>query len=400
MRMMKMEKYRLPAVIFFVLTLFTCIDPYTQQTGRYKPALVVDALLTDESQPAVVRLSRSRKSASDSTQMVSGAYVTITDDFGNTTILNETGNGIYITDTLSFRAAAGRTYSLYIKTAEGEEYRSESCPMYPAQEPDSIFYLPAQVIEDNKIYNGIRIYAASKPSSGCEYCRWTFDEWWKIRASNPREYNYVNDSTFTPYTPVRQTCWSHHTSSDIILRSSEDASSVPVTFIAGEKSPRLLLQYCIEVKQLSLSAREYEYWNQMSQIEKSGGDIFDRQPSKVSGNINCLSNPGETVLGYFQVSAVKIKRKYITYNDAERLGIAHYEYPCTTFMVGLNDFPGSPGSMTFDKIYWLYTNKGYIFVKPLFTMSGDLVRLEFETDICADCTLSGSFTKPEFWVDL
>jgi hypothetical protein len=395
------EKWHLAVIALLIAaTLMTCIDPFAPMINKFQSTLVVDALLTDEDASNSVVLSRTKKHADGNTEMVTGARVIISDDSGNSTTLKEIATGIYKTDSLSFRGIAGRAYTLNIKTSDGEEYNSDQCLMNPVLDIDSIYYKKDQQLADNEIKDGLRIYLDSKGSNDSEFYRWTYDEWWKIRVSNPKEYNYVNDSTFTQYLPRKEICWGHNRSDGIIIKSSDEAFSVPVTFIDPEKSPRLLIQYCIDVRQLSISKKEYEFWNQMSMINESGGDIFDKQPFQVNGNIHNTAKPGETVLGYFQVSSAKHLRKYITYNNAEALGIPHYVYPCQTFMVSPIDFSGTPEPMTFFRIYWMYINSGCIFVKPLFTQSGGLSKFEFTTSICADCTLSGSLTKPDFWVDI
>ena len=250
-----------------------------------------------------------------------------------------------------------------------------------------------------RIREGITIYVDSKVESGGNYYRWTYEEWWKIHALYPKKYDYIDANTFTEYLPLKEYCWGHKKSDGIIIKSADTAFSYPLLFVASEMSPRLLVQYCIQVRQLSLSSEEYVYWDQMKQIGESGGDIFDKQPFQVSGNIHNINDPDELVLGYFQVSGAKVKKRYITYREVSELGIPRYQYPCNAFIVGPDDFPDSPIVLTFDEIYRRYTNSGCIFVEPYFD-HGALTKLIFVTPLCADCTISGSLTKPDFWIDI
>jgi hypothetical protein len=396
---MKVKWHIVFMVMFIVTLLVTCIEPYTPGVNNFESLLVVDALLTDEDLANRVVLSRTKMTAGEQAERVTGAEVIIRDDNGNSTLLKETAAGIYSTDSVTFRGVAGRAYTLYIKTSDGEEYSSDQCLMYQGKEMDSIFYRRDQQITDNEVHDGIRVYASSGGAGDCEYHRFTYDEWWKIRVPNPQEFNYINDSTFTEYVPRKEICWGHNKSNDIILKSQDAGTTLPVVFIDPVNSSRLLIQYCIDIRQLSISDREYSYWYQMSMINESGGDIFDKQPFQIKGNIHSITKPGETVLGYFQVSAATHLRKYITSDNADGLGLPNYEYPCKTFMVGPLDFTDSPEPMTFYKIYWMYINSGCLFVKPLYKLKG-LWKLEFTTSICADCTLSGSLTKPAFWEDI
>jgi len=396
---MKVKWHIVIIFLFIVAILVTCIEPYAPRINKFESVLVVDALLTDEQMVNKVILSRTKMTADEKADMVAGAEVIIKDDKGNSTSLKETTPGIYSTDSLTFRGITGRSYTLYIKTSDGEEYRSDPCLMYPGRGIDSIYYRRAQQITNNGLHDGIGIYAISGSNSDCEYYRFTYDEWWKIDVANPQQFNYINDSTFTEYVPRKEICWGHYKSNDIILKSPDAIATVPVAFIDPEKSPRLLIQYCIDIRQLSISDKEYSYWYQMSMINESGGDIFDKQPFQIKGNIHSITKPDETVLGYFQVSTATHLRKYITSSEADELNIFHYEYPCRIFLVSPLDFTNTPETMTFYRIYRMYTNSGYLFVKPLF-IKKTLWKFEFATNICVDCTLSGSLKKPDFWEDI
>lgn len=325
---------------------------------------------------------------------VTGAKVVITDDKGNSTTLKEKTDGVYTTDSLTFRGETDRTYTLYIKTSDGSEYRSDACLMNPVQDIDTIYYKKDEEIIDNQTKGGLRIYMKAKTTSECDYNRWTYREWWKVEALYAQEYLYVDSNTFLPYTPYKRICYTNRKSGDIIIKSTEDDIDQPVLFIASEDSPRLLIQYCLELRQMSLSSEEYEFWNCMKQIGESGGNIFDKQPFQISGNIHNINNPEQTVLGYFQVSGVKMKRRYITYQEAREAGVTRYIYPCKVISVAPdNEHP------TWDKLYQYYIASSYTFVRPVYSSSG-LSALMFVTPLCGDCTLSGTLTKPDFWVDM
>ena len=395
-----MKRNGLEAVIllFMICTLVTCIDPFSPKLYNFKSLLVVDALLTDEYASNTVILSRTKETADAQPEMVSGALVIIKDDIGVSTTLIEKSEGIYKTDSLTFRGETGRSYSLYIKTADGNEYESGSCLMYPVQNIDSIYFFKDQKMEGNESKDGISICIDSGGESNKSYSRWTFEEWWKISVPCPKKYIYVNESTFIKCSTVKETCWGHNKSSEIIINSQETAFSQPILFIQSDKSSRLLIQYCIKVRQLSLSGEEYNFWDRMSQINETGGDIFDKQPFQIYGNITNINDPDEKVLGYFQVSAAKVKMKYITYPEIEKLGIPHYQYDCKISIVGPSDYPVA-APPTFDQIYNMYTNLNYIFIEPQYKDTV-LTKLVFATPLCADCTYSGSLTRPDFWTDL
>jgi hypothetical protein len=179
---------------------------------------------------------------------------------------------------------------------------------------------------------------------------------------------------------------------------------MPLYFIASDISDRLSIGYSILVKQYSISQNEYEFWNNLKQVNETGGDIFAKQQYAVISNIHNSKNPNERVLGFFQVSAVSLKRKNILYRDVALMGLPFYSYSCKTWQFSPADFsrPQSPPK-TWDDVYWyLSIVSDYTFVQPVYSGLGntDLVELEFSRPECANCELFGSSLKPDFWNDL
>lgn len=396
-------------IIFFSASLLSkCIDPYTPNLGNFKSLLVVDALLTDEYISNYVRLSRTIKSLDEEPERVTGAFVVISDDAGNKTTLNEIAAGEYRTDSLIFRGIPGRTYTLYIKTPEGEEYESAPSRLYPVREIDSIYFRRDTEVPDDgsELREGISILIDSGNESEQEYFRWTYEEWWKFEIPDPVKYTYISDSEFIPIPIASKTCWSNKKSDEIMIHFAETGNPVNldqknILFIDPAKSNRLLIQYSINVKQLSISAQEYAFWNNMKLINESGGDIFDKQPFSITGNISNIDRPQEQVLGYFQVSAVTKRSMYITVDQILELGLPLYRYDCIRIEKGEEDYESiGPGKFTFNEIYFAFTNSGYTFIEPVWGNPGELRKLSFAPTVCTDCTLSGMITKPDFWTDL
>ncbi len=401
---------KIKSLIIFLLTglLCTCIDPYNIEFRKSETLLVVDALLTDEENSYYVSLSRTNAIQSEETSMVSGASVRITEINGISVILQETAPGIYKTDSLTFKGSIGNSYTLSIVTQEGNEYESEACLMYPVDQIERIYYDKDQEILNNgtEITEGIRIFIDSESNGDNRFVRWMYNESWKIMVPDPKKYDYINDSTFLEV-PIKQACWGNNASDEIIIQSAAAGSGnkiekKPILFIDSESSNRFLIRYSIEVKQLSLSQKEFGFWDQMKQINDAGGDIFDKQPFPVTCNIHNVNNPEEPVLGYFQVSAVSRKRIYINRDEITRLEIPLYMYDCSRIVLGPDDYPPPltpAGGMTFDKIYRMYVGPKYSFIEPVYDLYGELKKLVFSKNDCADCTSTGELKKPDFWTD-
>lgn len=395
-------------ILTAVFTLSTCIDPYSPKLKGYDSILVVDGLITDENSACTIKLSKTLQDQNTVPVVVSDATINITDDEGNSSQLNSMGGGIYKTDSTAFKGIIGRSYTLHITTHDGNEYESVPCLMQPVPDIDSVYFEKDVEIVNNgtESQEGIRIYLDSKPGDNNEYYRWSFDETWKFKVPFPKKYNYIDTITIIAVDKINEYCWKNRKSSEILIRSiysgqNPQIEKEPIFFIATDQSDRLMIEYSILVKQYSISKNEYDFWDNLKLVNESGGDIFASQPFEVISNIQNINNPNERVLGYFQVSAVKQKRKYILFADMASLQLPFFHPDCVRIARGPQDYPR--GSFTFDDIYRGFpATAGYVFVEPIYKAGGTqhLERLVFTKFECADCELTGTSVRPDFWIDL
>lgn len=396
--------------ILFILALTTCIDPYTLKLNDYESLLVIDGIITQEQVPYTIKLSRTFHDQDTVPDMVTQAEVRVEDLQGNVEIFNEEAPGIYRSNPANFVGKTGETYTLYIKTTDGLEFESDPCLMTEAPEIDSIYFTYDREFLNNgqEEEEGIRIFLdASNENGVCNLFRWEFEEVWKFKILYPVAYEYLGNGQVGTIPIVNYACWNTNYSSEVLIHSidqqqSTQISKKPINFIASRLSDRLLIQYSILVKQYSLTQPEYEFWSNLKQVSEGGGDIFEKQPFSVNGNIHCVNKQNQKVLGYFQVSDVKQKRRYITYKQLLEVDIPRYQYPCKRIDIGPIDYldPENPGFQTlptFDQIYSWYS--GYVFVGPLYNGLA-LERLMFTSRVCSDCSMTGDPQKPDFWVDI
>jgi hypothetical protein len=343
--------------------------------------------------------------------MVSDAAVSITDETGTRTTLTPFGNGIYKTDSLTFRGEIGKTYRLNIKTSNGKVYESDSCTMMPVPPIDSIYFDKDVKLTDNNTVTrqGLSVFLDSKGGVDDKYfMRWEFEEAWKFSVPLPRLYLFVNDTTWIQLTndQINEYCWKSARSSGIttgaiLSGSSGTLKKQAIQFISPELSDRLSIRYSILVKQYSVSQKEYDYWNNLQQVSETNGDIFGAQPFAVVSNIKNINNSTEQVLGYFQVSAVAKRRKYIDFNETIPLNLPFYHTTCQRITKKPTDYQMAWGvALTFEDLYTIFMSKpGYTFIEPVLDVAGKLQKMTFTTSECADCTFGGTTKKPDFWTD-
>ena len=399
------------ALLIVVLAAYTCIDPYYPELGNYESLLVVEGLITDEHVPYEIVLSRSIRNEDSEPERVTEALVSIADETGKKVNLENHGNGLYLTNPDEFTGATGKTYTLHINTPDGKEYASTPTLMLPVSGIENIYYEKAEEYnsDQSELREGIRIFAdAGYSSESSRFLRWEYEEIWKFQLADYKRFDYISEFDIRPLDEVKEYCW-RHIKSSLILNGSgvKDQNNkiikAPLVFIASSESDRLTLQYSILVKQYSLSEEAFKFWNNLKQVNETGGTIYDKQPFPVVSNIYNLNNPDEKVLGYFQVSAVKQQRKYITVSELDNLAIPKFRYNCYRFVVCPDDYPSSfVPPMTWDKLYSMFMDTHeFTFVEPIYNgPSKILEKLVFVQNDCADCELTGSTQKPDWWVDM
>lgn len=387
----------------------SCIDPFNPQVQGFQSLFVVDALVTDANEAYYCRLSKTFEKHRDTPERVTGAAVSVEDDFGNIHTFNEISPGIYKSDSLAFRGEPGRSYKLRIITREGREYVSEPTVMLRVPDIDSLYYGKDRQLdnEDGQFHEGIRIYFDSgKPVDG-KYLRWTYEEWWKTHVPFPPIWEFIDEyNIIRVLEPGNVTCWRNNRSDEVMTASSDGDVSArfvkkPLLFIASDKADRLMIRYYIKVRQYSVSDGEYEFREQIKQINTTGGDIFDRQPFQLVSNIHNPDDPQEMVLGYFQVSAVSEASIYVSRREVDSLNLKQFDRGCELLFARPNlDFPGKPvNPVSFTQMYNIIIREGYSFFDYSLDADGNLAYLIFVQDFCSDCTITGNPDKPDFWVD-
>ena len=364
------------SAIGFLLILNGCITPFVPPTNEDIKLLIVEGLITDQPDTNKVKLSRSLPLGKISrVEPVTGCKITVSDNLGNKFNFRESNPGTYVTYPSEFKGVVGRVYTLQIKSNDvynSLTYESKPQELRPVPPIDTIYYEKVKIDNPAGAFSeadGCRIYLNSTDrDKNCKYFRWDFTETWEFQL---------------PYPVQNWRCWKSENSRSINVKSASGLSEYrvvrqPLTYISNE-SDRLKVEYSILANQYSLNEDEYIYWEKLSNITQNIGTIYDIIPAGVPGNIFCVENPGETVLGYFSVSAKKSRRFFI--KDRFRGQVNLYSY-----------------DSCFGDTIWgnAYIPNLNTTVWALIDHSPDYIVITRNKG-CADCTVRGTKTEPDFW---
>lgn len=359
-------------LISFLILTVSCITKFTPRTSEDKELLVVEGLITDQPVTNRINLSRSLPlGVRNAAVPVTGCIVTISDDLGNTFNLKETVPGTYNTDSVRFRGATGRLYTLHINAPFNNlVYESYPTEMKPVPLIDSLYWERVTFAKADPwtpLQEGCQVYLNTHdPTNQCQFYRWEYSETWEFHL---------------PYTVPNNICWISNNSDVINVKNTSalqesKVDRFPINLISNI-TDRLQIKYSILVNQYSLNEDEYLYWEKLQNISQQVGGLYDIIPSVVSSNIYCRSDPNEKVLGYFSVSANSSKRIFIKDRFSGVLSQYTNDACIADTAFGADPVPASAWVIinSFMPQYNVYTyTKG-----------------------CADCTVRGTKIEPSFW---
>jgi hypothetical protein len=368
-----MKSLKLIWLMLILVTVAGCTFEFFPDTEKNEELIVIEGMITNQNRVNKIMVSKSTQTGTALTpKPVTGAVVTITDENGNVTTLSESADGIYSTDSTTFTGHVGGLYSLEIGL-NNNIYKTDPIEMKPVPEINSLYYEKVVIKEgrdSSEREEGCRIYLDSyDPNGACMFFRWDYVETWE----------YV-----IPYAALNKVCWITNTSDEVLIKNTSNYSQsrvtkFPVLFISN-KTDRLKETYSILVNQYSLNEEEYNFWEQVKNISQNVGSPYDVTPSAIPGNIKCITDPGETVLGYFSVSAVAQKRLYI---KELFMGMPNFYTYCATDTV-MGELPQTGLNSDF----WVIEDFSDE-LPPFWVIS------TFRE--CADCTVRGTNIRPPFW---
>jgi hypothetical protein len=322
------------------LMLAGCKKPYAPPAIS-TPAgyLVVEGVINPGPDSTIIKLSRTVNVSSKTTsKTVTGAVLTVESDQNGSYPLTDQGNGYYISTGLNLNTA--NKYRLRIKTNDGKVYISDFETVLITPPIDSVGFNITTAPE-----TGIQVYAnAHDATNQIHYFRWDYDEAWQFYSKYISNF-ISNGVTLVDRTAAQEVsfCYANDVSDNLVLGSTAKLTQDiiyqdPIVFIPST-SEKIESRYSILLRQYALTADAYTFYTNLKKNTEQLGSIFDAQPSEIQGNIHCLTNPLEQVIGYLGISTVSSKRIYIA-NAQLPQWVPDYPYGCSldTAKVGFPDY--------------------------------------------------------------
>ncbi|HTI60323.1 DUF4249 domain-containing protein [Mucilaginibacter sp.] len=372
------------AIAIVLSVFYSCRKPYSPKAISAGDVhyLVVEGVINPGSDLTIIKLSRTVKiDSKTSANPESNAQVAVESDDNGVYTLNENGPGQYTFAGLNLDNS--RKYRLRIKTSNGEEYLSDLVDVKITPPIDSVGF--------NVLKDSLQVYVNTHdPTDKTRYYRWDFDETWQFHARYPSLY--YSDGTKLLERDVNHNiyyCYGSDSSPDIVLGSTAKLShdvvyEGQISMIRGT-SEKVEREYSILLRQYALTEDGFKYWQILKKNTEQLGSIFAVQPSELTGNVHCISNPLLPAIGYVSICTVQSKRVFITNYSFPDTWQPIYPYTCGIDSIKTNLYdnlirPGS-GLLALDPIGDYRNPSGYTAT----------------TVECADCTIRGTTTRPDFW---
>ncbi len=375
-------------LIFVIVISFTaCKEKYNiELKDSDKSLIVVEGFLNAGTGPTQISITKSFITANPgSIPKVSNAQVSVEGDNGTSYALTEIAtSGVYQHSQLNL--SISQQYRLRIKTTDGKEYLSDYVPVLQSPAIDSVSWRWGN--------NGVMFYVSTHDATNnSRYYRWEYDETWQINSPYYSVVKMIGPVQIVPRdltTEDVSQCWKYGKSNTILIGStaqlqSDVAHEIPLFYLPAHIE-KLGVRYSPLVKQTVIPKQAYEYFNLMKKTTEQLGSIFDPLPSELRGNIKCISDPSEQVIGYITAGTQTEKRIFI---NSTQLPNSVFPGPsCVSILIdnqpdSIKKYTGTLGYLPYQEELDLFNNIiGYYVALP----------------ICSDCTRrGGNNIKPSYW---
>lgn len=381
---MKTRTLKLILGITVLLFSLACKKPFVHDAISDSATLLVVEGVINQGGQTNVMISRSLKLSDKSVvQMEKGAKVQVEGSNSSVLPLTESSAGVYTLPATTFNT--NLQYRLRIKTIAGKEYLSDQMSVRTSPAIDSLNWRREQ--------NGVGLYIdAHDSNNNTKYYQWDYVETWEQHSVEYSDYVYKDSKVQNrDYAETLKifTCWKNEASTNILISSTAKLSSDVVDdfqlALIPNRSEKLGVRYSILVRQYAIGKEAYDYLTLMKRNSEQLGSLFDNQPTEIIGNIKCISNPNERVIGFLNISQILEKRIFIN----------NSQVPSWNFSLGCEPIVVRNHV---DSLRNAFSSGASLIISSNINMAGMIESYNANSSLCLDCrTRGGSNVKPIFW---
>lgn len=393
-------RYKLLA-IWLLIGLAGCVDPYLPDVPAAKQNyLVINGFINSQGS-TTIQLTRSLQlNATSPPPAEAHAAVAIVAASGQRFALTESPVGTYTSANLNLNPTL--TYKLSIVTAAGRGYETDFLPVKTTPAIDKV--------EWRYENNGVQLYAdAHDAARATTYYRWQYEETWQFTSAYESLYRYNPVTKLVePRLDDIYHCWRNVIATNVLQASTarltqDVVTDFPLVFIPAN-SDKLRVKYSILVKLVAQTKDEFDYWETLRKNTESLGTINDPLPSQITGNVHCLSDASEPVLGFVGIHSVSEQRIFIAHNDVPQLqnvtSLTGYE--SCHFTIEEDRCPPYAPVRSPPGVTYAFDNPYNIICNYRCDSGSGCTYLNACTYIgaqaeCVDCRLRGTNVRPSFW---
>ncbi|WP_169578119.1 DUF4249 domain-containing protein [Salinimicrobium xinjiangense] len=381
--------------LFFGIVLVSgfhgCVEPIEIESQTFEDALVIEGIITNELQRQEILLSRTFRLEERGPAKESNAQVWVLSE-GQSFSFSEAEPGRYVSDN-AFRAVPGRSYTLEVNTSNGRKYSSEPEQLTEAPGISNVYAKKTSFRNEE----GIAILLDVKGAEGnYGFYLYDFSETYKIVSplTTTRDLIYMDGEFIeVPKTKEESVCYVTEPSQEVLLantyeQSGSDLNRFLVRFIEN-KDYKTAYRYSILVKQYSISADAFSFYETLRDFSDSESLFSQNQLGLINGNLFSESDPNEKVIGFFSIADVSSQRIFFDFEDFYERSEVRPASHVTGCEISVPDLSTTGNKEALAQQlnvgnvkYFAYEfGVGYKFVK-----AG-----------CIDCTVFGTNVVPDFW---
>jgi len=333
-----MSNRTIVVILLTGLMMISCYKPYTTGIDNDEKIMVVDGLITNRAASYHIKLNYASQFYSPGgTEPISNARVSVTDNKGAEIFFRETVDGDYVSDASIFTAKPGDSYVLRIETVEGDVYESTPQKMETEYEPDSVYAIndyQEYISRFNQVLRkltgarillniegkkaelpGFRIdvelyklytYSLNIPPPGFDpplyifYC-WQLDKTMKeviLASPSGKSTNSIeNQSIYF----VDNLTYLEGVAYDL---GPDHPENTPMAYPTADRKIYTLSGRVMYIDLYALNDDAFTYYQKIEDQITAEGKLFDPISVRMEGNIKCISDPGKTAFGFFEVSSL------------------------------------------------------------------------------------------------